>query len=120
MVYNRFKGHRSYSGLAVSLGKIGVREKLEKFEWVGGVYKDGECIAGLWGDESINLVTRQGEEKAWLNLSVFRRFWRWFFIRHDKAVAVPDNGMIIPFLLRIGFKWENGKLVLHKSNLKAA
>lgn len=120
MVYDRLHEHRSYIELVDKLGKKGIRDQLENMEWVVSVYKDKVCVAGLWGAGEINLVTRKGYEKSWISRPALRKFWDWFFSKNDKAVVTPDNGLVIPFLLRLGFGWEDGKLVLYRRNLKVA
>ena len=116
MVFDRFHSHKSYAGLSALLGKDGIKRQLETFDWVGGVYDNDMCIAALWGNNTINLVTRKGYEKTWLNMPILRKFWKWFFSKYEKAIAIPDNGTVIPFLLRLGFKWEDkNKLVLYKN-----
>jgi hypothetical protein len=120
MAYDRLTKHRSYQNITVSLGVDGVKRALETNQWAYGIYEGDRCVAGLWGDEMINLVTRQGYETKWITPIIFRKFWKFFFGKYDKAVAVPDNGRVIPFMLRMGFEWEDNKLVCHKDQLKLA
>lgn len=118
MVHERLAQHRCYAELVNKLGEGGVRNRLEKMDWVVGIYEDALCVAGLWGNTEMNLVTRIGYENNWASPGLFRKFWRWYFEHNDTAVVTPDNGMIIPFLLRVGFRWENNKLVLTRDALR--
>lgn len=120
MVYDRLIEHRLYDGLTKNLGKDGIRRQLEHMQWVIGFYNHDMCIAALWGDSKINLVTRRGYENQWINPRVYRQFWRWFFERYEEATVTPDNGLVIPFLLRMGFKWKNKKLAMGLGDMKVA
>lgn len=120
MVYDRLVEHRSYAEVTQKLGKEGIARQLDRMEWAVGVYLDNMCIAALWGDDEMRLVTRRGYETQWVSPAVFRQFWRWFFEGHEKAIVKPDNGFVIPFLLRTGFRWDEDKLVLSPHDLKMA
>jgi len=118
MVYDRLFEHAVYKPLVAKLGRKGVRKQLETQEWIASISLNGLCVAGLWGTDRINLVTRQGYEKKWMNPVIFRKFWKMFFKMYDKAKAKPDNGLVIPFLLRMGFRWENNWLVCSRNDLR--
>ncbi len=121
MVHGRLAEHRNYADLINYLGEGGIRKQLEKnIKWVVGVYEGDMCIAALWGNHEMNLVTRYGYENKWANPGLFRQFWKWYFENNSEAVVTPDNGLVIPFLLRIGFQWEDNKLVLRRSDLLVA
>jgi len=120
MVYDRLHEHRSYSALVKKLGKEGVRKQLKGMDWVVSVHNGETCVAGLWGKKEMNLVTRKGYENKWISRPALVRFWNWFFKKNERAIVTPDNGLVIPFLLRLGFNWEDGKLVLYRKNLKVA
>lgn len=120
MVLDRLSKHRIYASLVHGLGRDGVKNRLDKMNWVVGFYLNDQCIAGMWGNGEIHLVTRLGYENRWINKKIFRQFWDWFFSREDKAVVTPDNGLVIPFLLRMGFQWNNNKLILDRKHLKMA
>jgi len=118
MVYDRLNAHPLYKNMVNKIGRNGVRKQLESQEWTASIFLNELCVAGLWGTDLINLVTRRGYERKWLSPVIFRKFWKMFFRRHDKAKAKPDNGLVIPFLLRIGFRWENNFLVMTRDDLK--
>lgn len=117
MVFDRLRQHAAYTGLVNWLGRDGVLKKLNEQEWCAGMYIDDTCIAALWGNETINLCTCRGYEKKWINRTVYRQFWKFFFTKYDKARATPDNGMVIPFLMRMGFRWEGQYLVCWRQDL---
>lgn len=118
MVLDRLLQHAAYTGLVTWLGREGVAKKLHEQEWCVGMYLGDKCIAGLWGNDVINLATCRGYERKWVNHSIYRQFWRFFFSKYTKAKATPDNGMVIPFLLRMGFHWENNMLVCFPQQLR--
>lgn len=120
MAHDRLSTHRCYADLVNKLGEGGVRSRLDKMQWVVGIYEGPTCVAGLWGNHEMHLVTRTGYEDKWVSPGLFRKFWRWYFDHHDKAVVTPDNGMVIPFLLRVGFMWDDNKLVLTRDALRGA
>ena len=119
MVHERLAEHRNYAAIINYLGEGGIRRQLEtNMKWVMGLYEGPLCIAAMWGNHEIHLVTREGYENKWINPKLFRQFWRWFFANNDKAVVTPDNGLVIPFLLRVGFRWEDQKLVMEPQDLR--
>lgn len=120
MVYGRLIEHRLYAKVTKALGKAGINQQLEQMQWVIGFYVSKTCVAALWGDSKINLVTRKGYENRWINPRVYKQFWRWFFDKYKKATVIPDNGLVIPFLLRMGFKWADNRLEMERDDMRMA